>query len=152
MGIFHSRFHHAQFFCKGTAGSRLELHTIRRFLQLESAGGIVLMATAVLGLVCANSPLAELYEESLDAEMSVRLGTLGIAKPSLLWINDGLMAIFFLLVGLEIRREILEGELSSPFQLGRTGNPWKCRSDPPGGASPGASAGPQNGPPTGPRR
>ncbi|RPH35397.1 Na+/H+ antiporter NhaA, partial [bacterium] len=95
----------------------MTLDTIRRFLQLESAGGIVLMVTAVLGLVCANSPLAEFYASSLSAEMSVRLATLGIAKPLLLWINDGLMAIFFLLVGLEIKREILEGELSSPSQV-----------------------------------
>jgi len=95
----------------------MPLYLIRRFLQLESAGGLVLMAAAALGLVFANSPLLDLYQGSLNAELSVRLGPLGIAKPLLLWINDGLMAIFFLLVGLEIKREILQGELSSVAQV-----------------------------------
>jgi len=83
------------------------------FFQHEAAGGFVLLAAAIAALVASNSPLASLYDGLLDTRASVRIGTLGIDKPLLLWINDGLMAIFFFLVGLEIKREMAEGELSS---------------------------------------
>ena len=83
------------------------------FFQLESAGGLVLMATTVLAMVVANTPARPLYEQLLRLEFSVKLGNLGLAKPLLLWINDGLMAIFFLLVGLELKRELVEGHLAS---------------------------------------
>ena len=86
---------------------------IKDFLQLEAAGGIVLLGAAVLALIITNSPIAPLYRIFLDLPMEIRIGALQIAKPMLLWINDGLMAVFFLLVGLEIKRELLEGELSS---------------------------------------
>lgn len=86
---------------------------LQEFLALESAGGLVLMAAAVLALVVANSPLARAYEAFLDVPVQVRVGALDIAKPLLLWINDGLMAVFFLLVGMELKREVVEGHLSS---------------------------------------
>jgi len=86
---------------------------IRDFLRLEAAAGIVLGVATLLALVVSNSGLAGLYGTFLDLPVELRVGALHIAKPLLLWINDGLMAIFFLLVGLEIKRELVEGELSS---------------------------------------
>jgi NhaA family Na+:H+ antiporter len=86
---------------------------IREFLRLESASGIILLIVAVLAILASNSPLAWLYDLFLSIPVEVRIGALHIGKPLLLWINDGLMAIFFLLVGLEIKRELVEGELST---------------------------------------
>ena len=91
--------------------------TIRNFLQMESAGGLVLMGAAALALVAANSPLSGYYDLFIDTPVEVRIGRLEIAKPLLLWVNDGLMAVFFFLVGLELKREILEGELSRPSNV-----------------------------------
>mgnify|MGYP001814372024 FL=1 len=91
--------------------------TIRNFLQMESAGGVVLMGAAALALVAANSPLADYYDLFIETPVEVRVGGLEIAKPLLLWVNDGLMAVFFFLVGLEVKREILEGELSRPSNV-----------------------------------
>lgn len=79
---------------------------------MESAGGIVLMFAAVLAMLVANSPLYPFYQSLLETPVEIRVGLLKIAKPLLLWINDGLMAIFFFLVGLELKRELVEGELS----------------------------------------
>ncbi|GLP97200.1 Na+/H+ antiporter NhaA [Paraferrimonas sedimenticola] len=87
---------------------------IRNFMNQESAGGILLMIAVALALVLANSPLAGLYNGFIETEIQVRIGHLDIDKPALLWINDGLMALFFLLIGLEVKRELLEGALSSP--------------------------------------
>ena len=89
------------------------MNALRQFLKLEAAGGFVLMGAAILALILANTPLAWLYDGLLDTPVAVQVGALKIAKPLLLWINDGLMAVFFLLVGLEIKREVAEGELSS---------------------------------------
>ncbi len=86
--------------------------SISRFFKLESASGIILMFAAVLALVCANTPLQSYYALFLDTPVEIRIGALEIAKPLLLWINDGLMAIFFFLVGLELKRELIEGELA----------------------------------------
>ncbi|HED64151.1 MAG TPA: Na+/H+ antiporter NhaA [Planctomycetes bacterium] len=83
------------------------------FLHLESAGGLVLMAAAVLALVVANSPLSGAYDELLDVPVQLRIGALDLHKPLILWINDGLMAVFFFLVGMELKREMAEGHLSS---------------------------------------
>ena len=83
------------------------------FFEHEAAGGIVLMAAAAFALVLDNSPLDWLYDMLLSTPVAVQIGALEIDKPLLLWINDGLMAIFFFLVGLEIKREIIEGRLSS---------------------------------------
>jgi Na+:H+ antiporter, NhaA family len=85
---------------------------ITGFFELESSGGILLMFAAGLALICANSGLAGSYELLLSIPVEVRVGTLHIAKPLLLWINDGLMAVFFFLIGLELKRELIEGELS----------------------------------------
>lgn len=85
---------------------------ISRFFKLESSGGIILMFVAVLALVFANTPLQSYYALFLDTPVEIRIGAFEIAKPLLLWINDGLMAIFFFLIGLELKRELLEGELS----------------------------------------
>jgi NhaA family Na+:H+ antiporter len=90
---------------------------IREFLALEQSGGIVLLCAAVAAMIMANSPGAGLYAALLDTTVAVQIGALVIDKPLLLWINDGLMALFFFLVGLEVKREILEGELSSPEQV-----------------------------------
>jgi len=85
---------------------------ITAFLKLESAGGILLIFAAILALVFANSPLSSYYDLLLSTPVEVRVGALEVAKPLLLWINDGLMAVFFFLVGLELKRELIEGELS----------------------------------------
>lgn len=93
------------------------VHALAEFFRLEAAGGIVLIAAAVLALLCANSPLEELYDGFRELPVAVAFGDLEIAKPLLLWINDGLMAVFFLLVALEIKREALSGQLSERDQL-----------------------------------
>ena len=90
---------------------------ISRFLRMESAGGVILMMTATLAIIIANTPLAAYYSLLLDTPVEVRIGELKIAKPLLLWINDGLMAVFFFLVGLELKREVLDGELSDPKNI-----------------------------------
>lgn len=87
--------------------------SLRDFLKAESAGGVVLMMAAAAALVLANSPLAGAYAAVLNAEIALTVSGAGIEKPALLWINDGLMALFFFLVGLEVKREVLTGQLSS---------------------------------------
>ncbi len=94
---------------------------IREFLRLEAAAGIILFMAAVLAMTLDNSPLRWLYDALLTTTVAIQVGSLEIHKPLLLWINDGFMAIFFLLVGLEIKREILEGELSSFSQAALPG-------------------------------
>ncbi len=91
--------------------------TVREFLRLEAAGGILLFAGAAIAIVCANSAAARLYGIFLDTPVEIRFGDFEIAKPLLLWINDGMMAVFFLLVGLELKREVLQGKLSRPSQI-----------------------------------
>ncbi len=93
------------------------LHAIKEFLRLESASGILLLVAALLAMAAENTPAKPFYDALLSIPVAVRAGPLEIAKPLLLWINDGLMAIFFFLVGLEIKREIIQGELSRPSQL-----------------------------------
>ncbi|AYN17591.1 Na+/H+ antiporter NhaA [Pseudomonas monteilii] len=88
-----------------------------RFFQLEAASGLLLIAAAVLALIINNSPLSYLYSGLLDVPVAVQVGALNIAKPLLLWINDGLMALFFLLIGLEVKREVVNGHLSKPSQI-----------------------------------
>ena len=89
------------------------MKALQDFLRLEAAGGLFLMMAAVLALVVANSPLSVYYKAFLNLPLEVRIGSFGIAKPLLLWINDGLMAVFFFLVGMELKREVVEGHLSS---------------------------------------
>ncbi|MEM1197398.1 MAG: Na+/H+ antiporter NhaA [Pseudomonadota bacterium] len=86
---------------------------LKDFLKQESAGGIVLIASAALALIIANSPLAPAYFGTLETKLNLSYGAFAINKPLLLWINDGLMAVFFFLIGLEVKREIISGQLSS---------------------------------------
>lgn len=89
---------------------------IDRFLRMEAASGILLIIAAVIALGMANSPFQYLYEHLFDTVIQVRIAGLNIEKPLLLWVNDGLMAIFFLVIGLEVKRELLDGALSSRDQ------------------------------------
>ena len=93
------------------------IKSINDFLKLEAASGIILMFAAVAAMIIANSPLMSYYDMLLNIPVQVSVGTFEIAKPLLLWINDGLMALFFFLVGLELKREFLEGDLSQPGQI-----------------------------------
>ena len=86
---------------------------IKEFFRLESAGGILLIIAAIIAMIVANSPAVVYYNMFLDVPVEVRIGHVQIAKPLVYWINDGLMAMFFFLVGLELKREVLEGELSN---------------------------------------
>ena len=90
--------------------------TMKKFLKMESASGIILIISAILAMVLANSGLASLYHAFLDTPVQMRIASLDIDKPLLLWINDGLMALFFLFIGLEVKREMMEGALSSREQ------------------------------------
>ena len=92
------------------------IHALREFVAQESAAGILLAIGAAAALTLANLPFAFLCDAFLDTPVEVRVGALRIAKPLLLWVNDGLMAVFFFLVGPEIKREVPEGELSDPRQ------------------------------------
>lgn len=87
------------------------------FLRLESAGGLLLVAMMVLALVVVNSPLESLYHHLLTTRGIVGIGPLVIDKPLEAWVNDGLMALFFLVVALEIKREAVDGELRQPAQI-----------------------------------
>ena len=91
----------------------MPIHIIRKFIRLESSSGFILFAAAILALLIDNSPLHSYYQQALSTHFSVQLGAWRLSKPIILWVNDGLMAIFFLLVGLEIKRELLVGELNS---------------------------------------
>jgi len=90
---------------------------LREFLRLESAGGILLVVAMVIAMIVVNTGLWPLYKGLLAIPLEIRIGEFEIAKPLLLWINDGLMAIFFFLIGLEVKREVMEGELSDPAQI-----------------------------------
>jgi NhaA family Na+:H+ antiporter len=87
------------------------------FFELESASGIVLVAAAAVALLIANSPLESLYQSVIEVKLSIAVGSFGLSKPLYLWINDGLMAVFFFLIGLEVKREVLDGELRTPSQI-----------------------------------
>ena len=84
------------------------------FLQAESAGAVLLAVAAVTALIWANSPWSNSYEHLWNTELGIRLGSEDLTLSLRGWINDGLMAIFFLVVGLEIKRELVEGELANP--------------------------------------
>ena len=90
---------------------------LREFLQLETAGGVLLIVCVVIAMLIATSPLSGTYAALIDMTVAVQVGNLVINKPLLLWVNDGLMAVFFFLIGLEIKREIMDGELSSFDQV-----------------------------------
>ena len=90
---------------------------IDNFIKKESSAGILLIAVTILALLLQNSILSDFYTSFLHTHVEIRFGDLQIAKPLLLWVNDGLMAIFFLLIGLEVKREVMEGHLSSIQQI-----------------------------------
>lgn len=94
---------------------------IEEFIERESSAGIVLIFATVAALLLKNSPLSEAYNAFLHTPIELRFGSLRIDKPLLLWINDGLMAVFFLLIGLEVKRELIEGDLSSWSQVALPG-------------------------------
>lgn len=87
---------------------------LHRFMKNTSASGIVLFAAAVLALIISNSFLAPAYEQLWQIRFSISLGDFAVSKPLILWINDGLMSVFFFVVGLELKRELVAGELSNP--------------------------------------
>jgi len=84
---------------------------LQAFLRSEALGGYVLMAAALAALIIANSPAAPLYFDVLGSKLGFQAGPIVLRETVLHWINDGLMAVFFLLVGLEIKREVLDGQL-----------------------------------------
>ena len=90
---------------------------IKTFLKYEGAGGVLLVAATILALVFANTDLTSAYKAFLRIPVEIRFADFEIAKPLLLWVNDGLMAIFFFLVGLELKRELIDGELSELNKL-----------------------------------
>lgn len=97
------------------------MNFLEEFIKKESSAGILLIFVTILALLLKNSALSEYYAAFLATPVEVRFSDLHIAKPLLLWINDGLMAIFFLLIGLEVKREVLEGQLSTPSQIALPG-------------------------------
>ena len=88
--------------------------TIERFFRSDAATGILLMLAAALAMIVANSALQPQYQSFLNAYLTMTVNGGGLEKPLILWINDGLMAIFFFLIGLELKRELLEGKLKNP--------------------------------------
>src|SRR5690606_23047043 len=93
---------------------KINLNVFKYFVKSNNFGGILLFLCVILSLTVANSPLAEGLQNILDTVVGFESGSVHLNYSVSMWINDGLMAIFFLLVGLEIKREIVEGELSSP--------------------------------------
>lgn len=92
-------------------------HHIKDFIKKDSSSGILLIIVTILALILQNSGFSALYTGFLHTPVEIRFGALHIAKPLLLWVNDGLMAIFFFLIGLEVKREVMEGHLSSLSQI-----------------------------------
>lgn len=91
--------------------------TFNAFIKLESAGGLLLLIAAVAAMILKNSPMGGVYETFLDIPIQIRFGPLEINKPLFLWVNDALMAVFFFTIGLEVKREVLIGELSDRRQI-----------------------------------
>ena len=93
------------------------LKALTEFFRFEAASGILLLLAALLAILVENSMVESFYDAFLHIPVAIRIGEFQIAKPLLLWINDGLMAIFFFLIGLEVKREVLDGELSDPTRV-----------------------------------
>ncbi|WP_256012079.1 Na+/H+ antiporter NhaA [Desertivirga xinjiangensis] len=94
----------------------INLNSFKDFFASKSAGGIILIICVVISLIIANSPFGDSFSSILKLPLGGKVGNIDLEYPVLMWINDGLMAVFFLLVGLEIKRELVEGELASPKQ------------------------------------
>lgn len=90
---------------------------IQKFISLEATGGVLLFIALFVALAIANSSLDKAYQSLIDTPLHISLGSLRLAKPAILWVNEGLMAVFFMLLALEIKREFVEGELSHISQL-----------------------------------
>ena len=97
------------------------MNIIEEFIHKKSFAGVLLILATILALILQNSTLSEIYSSFLYTHVEIRFGHLQIAKPLLLWVNDGLMAVFFFLIGLELKREVLEGHLSSVSQIALPG-------------------------------
>ncbi|WP_086243191.1 Na+/H+ antiporter NhaA [Campylobacter devanensis] len=95
----------------------MKLNFIKTFVKHESFSGVLLIIATILALVFQNGILSHFYQEILRSEFSIGFREFTLAKPLILWVNDGLMAVFFFVVGLELKREIIEGELSNPRQI-----------------------------------
>ncbi len=95
----------------------MPLRMMREFFKYEASAGVLLGAAALLALIVNNSALSGFYDAFLSTPVVVQIGAFIINKPLLLWVNDGLMAVFFLMIGLEIKREVLEGQLSTKKQI-----------------------------------
>jgi NhaA family Na+:H+ antiporter len=93
------------------------IRTVKDFLRLESASGVLLLLAAIAAMIAENTGVDPLYDALLSTPVAIQVGELAIAKPLLLWINEGLMAVFFFVVGLEIKRETLQGEFSNPARI-----------------------------------
>jgi NhaA family Na+:H+ antiporter len=91
--------------------------TFNSFFRLEAAGGILLIVAATAAMILKNSPMGFAYADFLNLTGQIRIGDLDINKPLFLWVNDGLMAIFFFTIGMEVKREVLIGELSDMRQI-----------------------------------
>ncbi|MDB5120292.1 MAG: nhaA [Sphingobacteriales bacterium] len=94
----------------------INFNYFKYFFSSKTAGGILLLICVICSLTIANSPFGDAYADFLETAVGGNIGLINLKYPILLWINDGLMAVFFLLVGLEIKRELVEGELSSGQQ------------------------------------
>jgi len=90
---------------------------LREFVKWEAASGVLLLLAALLAMAVENSPMKPVYDAMLDIPIEIRVASFELAKPLLLWINDGLMVIFFFLIGLEVKREMIRGALSEPDQI-----------------------------------
>lgn len=93
------------------------MRLVEKFLRLEAAGGFLLVGALMLAMLAENSPFKPVYDMLLNTPVEIRVGPLHLAKPLLLWVNDALMTIFFFLVGLELKREVITGQLSSPSKI-----------------------------------
>lgn len=89
------------------------MNFLDEFIKKESSAGILLIFVTIFALILKNTDFSSLYDAFLHTPVEIKFGALQIAKPLILWINDGLMAIFFFLIGLDVKREVLEGHLST---------------------------------------
>ena len=92
-------------------------NSFNSFFRLEAAGGILLLFAAIAAMILKNSTFGEIYGSFLNIPIQIRIGALDIDKPLFLWVNDGLMAMFFFTIGMEVKREIMVGELSDIRQI-----------------------------------